>query len=124
MKIGTNIIMVLTLLEFCGAPALACNFGRDISQLEDGRYAYSRECHIEVGRRIKELDLLRREREIYQDTMSLQEARYRFATERANKLEEINSAQSYEKYLFFAAGVLLTIGAGFAVGQAAVILLP
>jgi hypothetical protein len=119
-KIGISIIAAL-LIEL---PVLACNFGQDIYKTDDGRYSYSRDCHVEVGRRVKELDLLRREREVYQTTMDLQEARYRFASERADKLEEINSAQDYQKYLFFAAGVLLTVGAGFAVGQAAVILIP
>ena len=58
MNFQTKIVTFLLLLSIPVQSFAACDFAKDIKSNEDGTYTYTKDCHIEVGKRVKRLVLV------------------------------------------------------------------
>lgn len=123
-----SILFLLILVSSLNSFAVCDN--TDIKKNDDGSYTYGKECHLEVGRTFKELDIRKQQIGEMRDALILKDSL-------TAKLEERNQLwmdtsfklndkiQSYERYksdnqwMIFGLGVLTTVLAGFALGQAA-----
>jgi hypothetical protein len=108
--------------------ALACDWS-EIAQNGE-TYIYPKDCHIKVGKLIKEAELRKEQVEELNKTITLKDLALTKADERivnwrdtTYKLEERIMKQrkwsAYNDYLYFGGGVILTILSGWAIGQAA-----
>lgn len=108
----------------------ACDFSKDVAKNEDGSYTYSRECHLEVGKQVKQLELKDKQIDSLEKVVDLKDlaltkqhervelwmdTTYKLET-RVNTIERLNDTN---KFIWFGIGVLTTVGAGFAIGAAA-----
>lgn len=103
---------------------------KDIIKNENGTYTYSRDCHLEVGKTFKELELRKQQIDelkaslILKDSLTVKlEQQSQLWMDTSFKLND--KIQKYEQYksdnqwVTFGAGVLTTVLAAWAVGQAA-----
>lgn len=100
---------------------------KTITKTSEG-YLYNRECHIEVGKSLEELDirrnqveLLKKSSDLYQQALSLEQQRSDIWYKQAQSLEKkIGDQKVYsdlEKVGYFALGVLVMYGAVQAVSK-------
>jgi hypothetical protein len=101
-----------------------CVFSRDITKLEDGRYAYTRECHIQVGEMKYDLDIanqklanLNKVIELKDLALTKSDERTKLWQEATYKLEDrvasIDERRSINQWVYFGIGVITTIGSGY-----------
>ena len=67
-----NVISSLLILAF-SFNTFACNFSKDITRNANGSYTYSKECHIEVGKRLQANELRKEQVEKLQKTIELKD---------------------------------------------------
>lgn len=98
----------------------SCNWGT-ISKTADG-YLYSRDCHLEVGKALEDLDLKNQQVDILKQSRDLYRQSYQNENERAelwfNKAKNLQDSQykqhlynDLEKVLYFSLGVVVMYGA-------------
>jgi hypothetical protein len=116
-------------LVFCTQNAIAaCDFSKDIKENLDGSYTYTRDCHIEVGKRVKKLVLLEEQVVELEKTIELKDLALSKQKERADlwmntsvqvtdKLRSYDSVVGKENTLYFVLGVGVTVLSVWAAGQ-------
>jgi hypothetical protein len=106
----------------------ACDFAKDIKENQDGSYTYTRDCHIEVGKRVKKLILVEEQIVELEKTIELKDLALVKQKERADmwmntsftlndKLQKYDAAASTDKTLHFIIGVGVTVLSVWAAGQ-------
>lgn len=105
-----------------------CNFATGITPNQDGSYTYSKECHLQVGKNVRELSLLKEENKKLRETIELkdlalvkQEERVQLWMDTTYKLEDrinnIERLQETNKFLYILMGVGLTAISVYGAGQ-------
>ena len=105
-----------------------CDFAKDIKEMPDGTYSYSKGCHIEVGKRVKRLILVDQQVVELEKTVELKDLALSKQTERANlwmdtsvkmqdKIIAYDSAAKASKWFDFGLGVGVTVLSVWAAGQ-------
>lgn len=107
-----------------------CNLKEDIKKQEDSTYSYTVDCHKEFGKSL--MDLKDREKQVEELNKALDLKNVVIESERdraqmwrntSYKLEDRMSTMERIKrdheLLYFGLGILVTIGSGWALGQAA-----
>lgn len=126
-----NKIISIILLFSMSLPSLAfgsCDFANDIKLMSDGNYSYTKDCHVEVGKRIKKLDLATQEIDELNKTIELKDLALVKQKERADlwmdtsfkmndKLQSYEAASSRSAWVQFGLGVGVTILSVWAAGQ-------
>lgn len=122
-------LFLSSLLIFCTQNSIAaCDFSKDIKENLDGTYIYTRECHIEVGKRVKKLLLLDEQIVELEKTIELKDLALSKQKERADlwmntsmqateKLRLYDSTVGKENTLYFVFGIGVTILSVWAAGQ-------
>lgn len=123
-----NLVLSFSLI-FCIQNANAsCDFSKDIKENSDGTYTYTRDCHIEVGKRVKKLALLDEQVAELEKTIELKDLALSKQKERADlwmntsvqvtdKLRSYDSIAGKENTLYFVLGVGVTVLSVWAAGQ-------
>jgi hypothetical protein len=126
-----NIIAILIAITVAALPlraVAACDFAVDIKANTDGTYTYSRDCHIEVGKRVKKLELTEQRADELEKTIELKDLALVRQKERADlwmdtsvkvndKLQSYESAAKSSDWLHFGLGVAVTVLSVWAAGQ-------
>lgn len=125
-----NKLICFLLTAVISTQSFALCDSKDITKNEDGTYTYSRDCHVEVGKTFKELEIRKQQVDelkaslILKDSLTIKlEQQTQIWMDTSFKLND--KIQKYEQYksdnqwVTFGAGVLTAILAGWAVGQAA-----
>jgi hypothetical protein len=105
-----------------------CVWNRDIKENQDGSYTYARDCHIQVGKNNKELDLRKQQVEELNKTIELKDLALTKQEERVNlwmdstlkmndKIQSYESLRSTNQILYFGLGVLVMSAAVWGAGQ-------
>lgn len=94
-----------------------CDFKVDITPTSDGKYLYSKECHVEVGKLVQSnLDL---NKAIDLKNLALTASDNRVAMwektsdDQMQRLNTLDTQSKRNEWLFFGLGCLTVIGAGF-----------
>lgn len=96
-----------------------CNYKEDIKKNQDGTYTYTRDCHIEFGRTLEELDIRKEQLDNSKKIITLKDLAIQdyernvslwknTSIDLNNRLEKIDSSRSMDKTLYFALGVVTT----------------
>ncbi len=131
LKQNVRLISFLTFVFMAFTPFVAladCNFATDIKAMPDGSYSYSRDCHVEVGKRVKKLVIVEQQVVELEKTIELKDLALSKETERASlwmdtsyklqdKLMSYQSASKASDRLYFITGVLVTVASVWAAGQ-------
>ncbi len=123
-KLFYTVLAILLTLQVAVAD---CDW-KTIEKTENG-YLYNKDCHVQVGKLVKEAKLRKEQVAELSKTITLKDLAMTKANERIDlwrdtsfKLEERIIKQrkwsSYNDYLYFGGGVVMTILAGWALGQA------
>lgn len=126
-KFISFMIMAVISLDSVSAMA-ACDFAKDIVSNPDGTYTYSKECHIEVGKKVKKLEIAEARAEELEKAIELKDLALVKQKERADlwmdtslkmneKLRQYDSMANTDRVLHFALGVGVTILSVWAAGQ-------
>ena len=129
MKILPIISSALIALHLNSTALAACDFSTGITQTDKG-FLYSPDCHREVGKIVKENDDRKEQADAFRKALDLKDAVIDAQRQRADlwrdtsfKLEDrVSTIEEFKRnneLLYFGLGIVLTIGAGYAVGQAA-----
>ena len=117
-----KLIISVLIFSFSLNSAFAqCDFAKDIKENQDGSYTYTRECHIEVGKRVKKLEIA--EKTIDELDLSLSKEKERTDMWRETSFVLDEKFSKYEKtsklndIVHVALGVGLTVLAVWAAGQ-------
>ncbi len=123
-----NRIALLIVMVFTVNSAMACDFSKEIEKLPDGRFAYSKDCHLAVGEMkwtltnqaeqiselkktidLKDLALVKSNQnsQLWMDT----------SFKMQDKFNSYESIQSKNNTTHFLAGVGLTVLTAWALGQ-------
>lgn len=113
-----RMIVVLSLL-FNQVAFAECNYAEDIKKQSETSYSYTKECHVEVGMKFKELDLRIQQVEYYKRSLDSQQGALNNANARielwrntAFQLEDrVNKIDSYrerQNWIWFGLGILAT----------------
>ena len=70
----------------------SCDFSKDIKENLDGTFTYSKDCNVEVGKRIKELDIRRQQIEDFNKAITLKDLAISKADERAKAIQDSTDA--------------------------------
>jgi hypothetical protein len=110
------------------AQAADCDFSTGIQKLDDGRYAYSVDCHKKVGKMVA--DEKDRQEQLAQKDIQLkslgtqleyQDKRVQLWMDTSNKLEDrvnqMEALKSRNQWLFFGLGIVVTGAAVWGAGQ-------
>jgi hypothetical protein len=106
----------------------ACDFANDIKAMPDGTYSYTRDCHVEVGKRVKRLALVEQQVVELEKTIELKDLALVKQKERADlwmdtsfkmndKLQAYEAASSKSDWVHFGLGVAVTVLSVWAAGQ-------
>lgn len=104
-----------------------CKFSTGIRETKAG-FLYTEECHIRVGKTVKENKIMKQEIEALNLSLSFTKKALDLSVEKENlwekeALEQYNNLQNYkkasekEKWLWFGIGILVMGGATYAAGQ-------
>lgn len=96
-----------------------CDYAKDISENANGSFTYTRECHIEVGKKVRGFSLMETEIKELRKTIELKDLAIEKLEERsklwmdtsvqmADKVRSYESARSFDNWLHFGLGVLVT----------------
>lgn len=129
MKILPIFLSAIITFHLNSTALAACDFSTGITQTEKG-FLYTPDCHREVGRISKENEDRKEQAELYRKALDLKDIAMDAQRERADmwrdtsfkledKLSSIERFKRNNELLYFGLGVVLTVGAGWAVGQAA-----
>jgi len=122
-------VLVATLMFATSTQSNAsCDFSKDVKENADGSFTYSRECNVEVGKRIKELDLRRNQVDDLNKVITLKDLAIEKADQRAklwmdtsnelnDKLIKYDSISKRSDTLYFVGGIAVTILSVWAAGQ-------
>lgn len=110
--------IILVVLLSLPWQVFACNFSKDIEKQGES-YLYTKDCHVEVGRTVKKLELSEQESEELRKALMLKGEALRYSEQRTQlwmdtslKLEDrVNQIDKYkesQKWLWFGLGVVLT----------------
>lgn len=123
-----KVILSTLIVATANTSFAACNFSKDIVKTQDGRYSYSPDCHVQVGKdeqelgdRRKQVDLLQAAKDstttAYQDEKTRSENLLQTTLSLQTTLEREKKTSDVEKWLFFAGGLLVMYGASRAVAH-------
>jgi hypothetical protein len=121
---------VCVLLSLTSSAFGSCDFANDIKENPNGTYTYTKECHIEVGKRVKKLALVEEQVLQLEKTIELKDLALSKQRERADmwmdaslkindKLVQYDAIASKDDKLYFLMGVGITILSVWAAGQLA-----
>lgn len=121
-------IAFVILITFIPSAFAECDFSTGISKLEDGRFAYSRECHIAVGEMKQDLEKTKVQLGEYKKAIELKDLALTKSNQNTqlwmdtslNLQGKFNTVESYKtqnQYLAFGIGVLFTGLAVWSAGQ-------
>jgi hypothetical protein len=114
---------------FISNQALAtCNWEKDIRVNQDGSYTYSKDCHVQVGVSLNELDLRRNQVAELNKAIELKDLAIKYSEERAHlwmdsslkmneRLNQYEASRSDSQWLHFGLGVATTVLSVWAAGQ-------
>lgn len=122
-----RLIILICTLQIAN-PLWACEFSQDIQRNEDGTYTYTRDCHVEVGKKLDELDIRLLQIEDLKSSLDLKDMALDKAEDRIElwrdtsfKLEDrVNKIEQYkseQQWWWFALGVVVTGAAVYGAGQ-------
>jgi len=123
LLISLLIVVILPLKTFA-----ACDFANDIKANPDNTYTYTKDCHIEVGKRVKKLGITEQQVVELEKVIELKDLALVKQKERADlwmdtsmkindKLQSYESAARSSDWIHFGLGVGVTILSAWAVGQ-------
>jgi hypothetical protein len=106
-----------------------CNYKDDIKKNQDGSYTYSRDCHIEFGKTLEELEIRKEQLENTQRIVTLKDLAIQDYERNANlwkntsidlndRLSKIDSSRNTDKTLYFVMGAATVILSVFAASKA------
>lgn len=122
-------VLILLLTFTFAFPAWGeCKWASDIKENSDGSYTYTRECHIEAGKKIKGYSLLETEVSELRKTIELKDLALTKQTAQTqmwmdtslktgDKLASYEHARTADNNLHFAAGLGVAILSVWAAGQ-------
>lgn len=124
-----RLVSLLLLLALGSQTAFAdCDFSRDVKAQQDGSYVYSKDCHVQVGKSLKDLKDREEQVEKLNKTIELKDLALKISDDRNMALRDtlikmddrISTAERMndtQKVLFFIGGVALTGLAVWGAGQ-------
>ncbi len=123
-----RLVLILALLSFTTPAYGECDFSKDIKKNSNGSYTYSSECHIKVGKIVKENELreeqvvkLNKAIELKDLAITKSEERTQLWINTSDKLEgrlnTIEKMQDSNKIVWFVAGIGFTVLSVWAAGQ-------
>jgi hypothetical protein len=97
----------------------SCNWEKDVKVNQDGSYTYSKDCHLQVGLSLDELDLRRKQVAELNKTIELKDLAIRYSDERVRlwmdsslkmneRLNQYEATKGSQQWLYFGLGVLTT----------------
>lgn len=123
-------ILLISLISFClvAQPVLACNWSEGISENQDGSYNYTKDCHIEVGKRLDKLDKRKKQVEKLNEAIELKDLTIKYERQRVeewknlsieleDRVNTLDKMRERDKWLWFGIGVLVTGAAVYGAGQ-------
>lgn len=122
-----SLTLLLSLALF-SQNCFSCDFANDIRVNQDGTYTYSKECHIEVGKRIKKLTLIEAQVVELERTIELKDLALSKEKQRADawmdtsfqindKLQKYDAISSKSNAVYFGLGLATAILSVWAAGQ-------
>lgn len=122
-------ILLITAL-FSSLAHAECKWASDIKENQDGTYTYSRDCHIEVGKKVKGYFLLESEVQDLRKAIELKDLALTKQTQHTQlwmdtslktgeELQKYERVRAAENNLYFISGVGLAILSVWAAGQIA-----
>lgn len=105
------ILFIVPIISFAD-----CSFKDDIKKNQDGTYTYSRDCHVEVGRDLEELDIRKEQNEVYKKIVTLKDLQIEDYQKRSDlwkntsvdlsdRLSKIENTRNTDKILYFGLGI-------------------
>lgn len=128
MNLKSKLVIFFMVLSIPMQSFGACDFSKDIQENADGTYKYTRDCHVEVGKRVRRLVLVEQQVVELEKTIELKDLALVKQKERADlwmdasfkindKLQSYDSAASKNQWLYFGLGVAATALAVWGAGQ-------
>lgn len=119
---------ILSLTVFLAQSAWACDFSQDITKNQDGSYTYTKDCHEEVGVKVKRLELKEKQVKKLNEALDLKDMAITKSHERIDlwmnttyKLEDrvntIEAIKERNKWIYFGLGIIVTGAAVWGAGQ-------
>lgn len=123
-----KILALLLVSGLLSQNCFPCDFANDIRANQDGTYTYSKECHIEVGKRIKKLALIEGQVTELEKTIELKDLALSKEKQRADawmdtafkindKLQKYDAISSKNNTIYFGLGLATAILSAWAAGQ-------
>ncbi len=120
-------IFLISILLFAQT-TYACNWSENITKNPDGSFNYTRDCHIEVGKSLEELDKRRQQVEKLNLTVKLKDLTIKTERERVKewktlsldlqkRVNTLDKMRERDKWIWFGIGVLATGAAVYGAGQ-------
>jgi len=105
-----------------------CDFKTGIEALPDGRYAYSRDCHLQVGSMKKQIANQQQQISDLNQAITLKDLALVDSQKQADlwkstslglqdRLQTVNQMQKTNDFLYFSIGIVSTIATGFAISS-------
>lgn len=124
----SKLLVLLLASGFFLQSCFSCDFANDIRLNQDGSYTYSKECHIEVGKRIKKLTLIEAQVVELEKTIELKDLALSKEKQRADgwmdtafqindKLQKYDAISSKSNAVYFGLGLATAILSVWAAGQ-------
>lgn len=126
MKTFISTILIASI--FSNVAMADCDFSKGITPLPNGTYAYSLDCHLEVGKLIQDNKTKTLQLADYQKAVELKNLAIVRSDQRAqlwfdtaeksqDRLTSIAAEQKHNDFLYFGLGILATVATGFAVAK-------
>lgn len=126
MKIGIkrgNMKFIPFMIYFTFIPYMAyssCDYKNDIKRNQDGSYTYTKDCHIEFGKTIEELEIRKEQLENTKKIITLKDLAVQdyernvtiwknTALDLNNRLEKIEDSRNTDKTIYFILGVATSV---------------
>jgi hypothetical protein len=127
MRQRLSLILIFTLISNSTAFA-DCDFSKDVQKQPDGSYSYTKDCHVEVGKKINALDKREQQVEKLEKAIELKDLALDKAHERIDlwretsyKIEDrANTMEQMKKnneVMYFILGMVVTGLAVYGAGQ-------
>lgn len=105
-----------------------CDWADGVKKTSDGNFVYSKDCHIQVGVSLEELDLRRKQVQELSKSVELKDLALSYSEQRTqlwmdsslkmnDRLNQYESARSSAPWIYFGVGVVATVLSVWAAGQ-------
>lgn len=121
-------LIILVLLLTSVNSYAKCDYSKDITKASDDMWWYSRDCHIEIGMKLDELDNVKKQLSEYDKIVKYGDAEAKLQKQRADMWQSHAKVidERYQKrldyqdkigYIYFGSGVLIPIISAWILGK-------